>query len=211
MVLALETNGNKKTIDAIAEEIKTFAPRGYEIYAKIYERLAHLSIESECSAIATFKVMVKTEQCAFSEQVEVLNSLLANNIVDACQLTDNMFALKKMLADSIENWIQRLNEYISQKRSTASAKSDTVETQSDVKSSNDTTVDDSDTELSSKDTTKEKDFKAQVSSDKKKMKTLLRDIFPDKSIQNMLLSPIPNVEHYCLPIGQVPTYIMCNH
>lgn len=54
----------------------------------------------------------------------------------------------------------------------------------------------------------ERDSRPSASSDKKSVKTILRDLLPgDKGVQISPQSPIPSNEHYTLPIGYVPVLV----
>lgn len=183
---------NKRMSKSIADDIKMFIPRGYDVYVKIYEKLTQLPVESECSIISSFAQTLKDDQSAYGAQEEILNALLLDEQEDCFIIADALFELKKILADSIDSWAQRFNEYLSQRRSICNTKQEQSESSQSETKMNHQTEDTS------------------ATNDKKKILTIIKDIFPsDKSIQYILQSPIPPNEHYCLPVGELPI-IVCD-
>lgn len=201
MILILKTNQNKKFLISIAEEIKTFTPRGYELYARIFEKLAQLSIDSECPLLDALIKTLKSDQGTFRAQVEAFNALHERESVDDFQISDAMFALKKLLADSVENWAHRFDDYFNQ--SQLDHKNNAVEQLVDDKQA---LMQDSNSQSNSD--KEQKPDKPDKTQEKKKVKSIFREIFPaDKSIQYSLLSPISGAEHYCLPVGNIPVLV----
>lgn len=61
----------------LEERIKNFSVKGYEVYAKIHEKLANLSTEVESPLIASLKKALHKNQLFFKRRVEVVYTLLS--------------------------------------------------------------------------------------------------------------------------------------
>lgn len=95
------------------DDIKSFAARGYELFATIYERLAQILSNDaiEFPLLNSLKRTLNNDQLAFREKVGVVQSLLATDApVNVYEIDDAVFTVKKTLADSIEAWTQRLTD-----------------------------------------------------------------------------------------------------
>lgn len=196
MVVALPAD--RKVPKSLSEEIKLFIPRGYDVYVKIYEKMNQILDESDCPP---FVHILKSDQSAYGAQEEIVNALLMDDQANYYSVSDALFKLKKMLADSIECWANRFNEYLDQRRSLCNSKQEQVPPQPDIRSN-------SQSEESGNSNAQEKDGKIAGATDKKKLLTLIKEIFPsDKSMQYILQSPILPSEHYCLPTGELPVIV----
>lgn len=86
----------------VLEEIKNFALRGFEVYAKFQEKLTELSMDAELSSLVTLKQLIVTDQSAFRDKVAIVQTLLTEKNVKPIDINDAMILVKKILADSIE-------------------------------------------------------------------------------------------------------------
>lgn len=100
-----------KTNDPLTllDDIKTFVARAYEIFATIYERLAHMLSDVEFPLLNTYKTKLNTDQLVFREKADTAKSLVSSGTsVNTYEIDDAIFIVKKSLADYIESWTQRL-------------------------------------------------------------------------------------------------------
>lgn len=116
------------------DEIKAFSARGYEIFATIYDRLAQLLSDVEFPLLTSLKRNLNNDQLAFREKVGAVQLIIAEKWANTYEIDDAVFAMKKILADSIELWIQRLTEASAQYRQicAAAAKSESTSSVSSV-------------------------------------------------------------------------------
>lgn len=100
------------------DEIKAFSTQGYALFATVYDRLAlMLSNDVEFPLLNTLKRTLNNDQLAFREKVGVVQGLLTTeSSVNAYEMDDAVFTMKKTLADSIDAWTQRLTEASAQYR-----------------------------------------------------------------------------------------------
>lgn len=218
------------------EETKSFSQLGYEVFAKIYEKLALISSDSDFPMLASLKQTLNRDQLAFRDKVGVVQTLMTEPIIDLCDVQDAMHVAKKTLADSIESWTHKLSEAAAQSRLHATMKAEAVvvvdagtictedlrsespveniiasnepidasslqqsESADRLSSSNDSSPvkQVSETHLPPKDP-----------SDKKTVKSLLRELLPsDKLPSYVIQSPLPANEHHSLPVGQFPLLV----
>lgn len=189
-----------------AEKVKSFSVKGYEVYAKIHEKLANLSTEVESPMLASLKKVLNRNQLIFKHRVEVVYTLLSSCEIYATEINDAMLMMHKELADSIEMWGPRLSEAAVQLKNTQKHEA-----------SHQATFDDPDDELaefesdldSNSMTRSTDDFQMDKKEkiDKKTIKRLLSTLLPSSSEQNPLTSPFSPNEHYCLPTGQFPVLV----
>lgn len=92
------------------EKVKIFSVRGYEVYAKIHEKLANLSTEVESPMLAGLKKHLSRDQMLFKYRVEAVHTLLTSDEVFTTEINDAIYFMQKELSDSIELWYPRLNE-----------------------------------------------------------------------------------------------------
>lgn len=189
------------------EKIKSFSVKGYEVYAKIHEKLANLSTEVESPMLASLKKVLHRDQLIFKHRVEVVYTLLGSNEVYSTEINDAMLMMQKELADSIELWGPRLNEATIQSKN--SQKCDNVHQVEAFEETDDEMNDlelDLDSDLTSKPEGFQTDKKEKV--DKKMIKRLLSSLLPSSSDQNPLVTPFSPNEHFCLPTGQFPILVL---
>lgn len=225
---------------AVLEEIKSFAQAGYEVYAKIYDKLAQYSSDVEFPMLASLKNILNRDQFAFREKVAIVQTRLTEKPVSMYDISDAMLVVKKTLADDIDLWNLKLNEAAVQARSTYSTKADTVPVdagtictedlrpdsppvgagETDISSDSvqreesEPTVDAAprDRQSSSGDSSPVKPHSEvtplKETTDKKSVKTLLRELLPsDKHAISVLQSPLPSNEHYGLTTGIFPVLV----
>lgn len=238
---------------AVLEEIKSFAQAGYEVYAKIYDKLAQFSSDVEFPMLASLKNILNRDQFAFREKVAIVQTRLTERPVSMYDINDAMLVVKKTLADDIDIWNVKLNEAAVQARSTYSTKADTVPVDAGTICTEDLRPDSpsvgaAETEFTSdgvhsgreesvasalvvgrKDSVnldgapKDRQSSSGDSSpvkphsevtplkettDKKSVKTLLRELLPsDKHVISGLQSPLPSNEHYGLTTGVFPVLV----
>lgn len=202
------------------EKIKSFSVRGYEVYAKIHEKLANLSSDVESPMLASLKKVLHRDQLIFKHRVEVVYTLLTAKEVYLTEITDAMFMMHKELADSIELWGPRLHDAAIQTKNSlknevaAHVTEPTVFINDELEDynmnqsceSNDLELDlDGGLMTKSVDELQVDNKKEKI--DKKTIKKLLSTLLPSSSDQNPLPSPFLPTEHYCLPIGQFPVLV----
>ncbi|GAB0091718.1 Putative 1-phosphatidylinositol 3-phosphate 5-kinase [Sergentomyia squamirostris] len=187
----------------VLEDIKMFAQKGYEVYAKIYDRLAQLSCEVESPKIVSLKSLVNRDQMIFKQRVEIVQTLLTEVVVNSRNINDAMLMVKRALAESIEVWGPRLHEAENQSKNSSS-----LDSGQDIEEGSETTdeaFDDSKCVNQAVDVIqneKNKDF-----FDKKTVKSLLSQLLPSSGQVNSLPSPLPSHEHHTLPLGAFPVLV----
>ena len=186
------------------EKIKSFSVKGYEVYAKIHEKLANLSTEVESPLLGSLKKVLHRDQLIFKHRVEVVYTLLGQKEVYATEINDAIVMMQKELADSIELWGPRLNEATIQSKN--NLKSECVHQIESLEETDDEINDyelDLDVDLTSKTGGLQSDKKV----DKKTIKRLLSTLLPSSSDQNPLATPFSPYEHFCIPTGQFPILV----
>lgn len=108
------------------EETKSFSQIGYEVFAKIYEKLALLSSDTDFPMLASLKQTLNRDQFSFRDKVGQVQTLMTEPVVNLCDVQDAMCIAKKALADSIELWQHRLSEASAQSRQHASMKAEST-------------------------------------------------------------------------------------
>lgn len=189
------------------EKIKSFSVKGYEVYAKIHEKLAYLSTDVESPMLASLKKVVHRDQLIFKHRVEVVYTLLGSNEVYSTEINDAMLMMHKELADSIELWGPRLNEATIQSKFTQ--KSDSAHPVEALEEADDD-INDLELDLDSDMMTKSADglhVDKKEKIDKKMIKRLLSNLLPSSSDQNPLVSPFSPNEHFTIPTGQFPILV----
>ncbi|CRL00836.1 CLUMA_CG014086, isoform A [Clunio marinus] len=196
--------------NSYGEKIKAFAMKGYEVYAKIHEKLANLSGEVETPMLASLKKVLHRDQLIFKHRAEVIYTLLASKNVDATEVSDSMLMMQKDLADSIELWGPRLNEAaILSKISNSKAENNSSYQNEQVRevdeTINDLELDYDSSGIKPQDESQTSDKKEKL--DKNSIKQLLVKLLPSSSEQNILSTPFSLNEHFCLSTGQFPILV----
>lgn len=189
------------------EKIKSFSVKGYEVYAKIHEKLANLSTDVESPMLASLKKVLHRDQIIFKHRVEVVYTILSSDEVYETEINDAMLLVHKELADSIELWGPRLNEAAVQIKN--HQKSDFAH-HFEMPDENELDLNDLELDLDSGVMTRssdelQSDRKEKI--DKKTIKKLLSTLLPSSSDQNPLPSPFSPNEHFCMPTGQFPIMV----
>lgn len=187
-----------------AERIKTFSVKGYEVYAKIHEKLANLSTDVESPMLASLKKVLHRDQLIFKHRVEVVYTLLGSSEIYETEINDAMLMMQKELADSIELWGPRLNEATIQAKSIQ--KNEHVQ-QIDSLDETDVEINDFEFDLDADLATKADELPVGKKVDKKMIKRLISTLLPSSSDQNTLATPFSPHEHFCIPIGQFPVLV----
>lgn len=230
-----------KPIDSTAafiDDIKNFALQGYDVYAKIFDRLAQFSSDGEFPMLNGLKKQLNRDQSMFREKVGVVQTLLTESGPNPYDINDAMLIVKRILAETIDQWMPKLHEAATQSRTNVAAKQDVPAVvdpgmicTEDLRPDLDAVV--HDIEVVADETEEQRrnskqdifDIREKSSSgdsspnkavespppkdvtDKKSVKTLLRELLPlDKSLYT-LTSPLPINEHHTLPIGQFPVLV----
>lgn len=96
------------------EEVKRFGQDGYEVFARIYDRLATVAADTDLPALAGLKVTLNRDQLAFRDRINLVQTLLteANDggHGSVWDVQDALWGVKRSLAENIEQWTVRLNE-----------------------------------------------------------------------------------------------------
>lgn len=104
------------------DDIKRFAPQGYDVYAKIFDKLALFSNDGEFPMLNSLKKQLNQDQSQFREKVSVVQTLLADAGPSPYELNDSMLIAKRILSETIDQWMPRLHEAATQSRTNIAAK-----------------------------------------------------------------------------------------
>jgi 1-phosphatidylinositol-3-phosphate 5-kinase len=184
------------------EKIKSFSVKGYEIYAKIHEKLANLSSDVESPMVARLKRVLHRDQLIFKCRVEVVYTLLSSSEVFANEINDAMLMMMKDLSDSIEIWGPRLSEAAVHAKN--SQKNENLHREGEMFDELDD--DELDMDLMTKSSDEVQTDNRREKFDKKTIKRLLSTLLPSSSDQNPLQSPFSPSDHF-LPTGQFPILV----
>ncbi len=190
------------------DKIKSLAQKGYEIYAKIHEKLANLASDVETPILQNLKLALNSDQLNFKSKVEIVQILLSEPTVYSDEVTEVFLLARKELADSIELWGPRLNAATVQTK--AQGKVEQVEPAmictEDLKGE-ELVENPGDSEVMEEAGLDQKVVKEQKV-DKTTIRKLLSTLLPSSNDDaNMLPSPFSSNEHYCLPTGIFPILI----
>lgn len=212
----------------VNEELKAFSKKGYEVYAKIYDKLALISSDVEHPMMSTLKTILNRDQIIFRSLIEKVQTIMTESIVSFYDVHDAMLHVKRALAESIETWGPRLHEAALQQNQINSRKSDTHSIDSgqictedllndnddynrgddDKKENIDSMSIDSTNHLETKDENNLTSDKTKDFLDKKGIRNILSQIIPSVSNHNnSIQSPLPSNEYHCLPIGLMPILV----
>lgn len=115
---------------ALQEEVKLLSQNGYEVFAKILDRLAQFSTETENAVIAGLKGALTSDQLMFKSRVEVVHTVLTDaKGTRVNEVEDAMILAKRALAESVEAWGPRLHEAAQQYKLMLKNESAAAETQ----------------------------------------------------------------------------------
>lgn len=181
------------------EKIKSFSVKGYEVYAKIHEKLANLSSDVESKMVASLKRVLHRDQLIFKCRVEVVYELLSANEVYMHEINDAMLMMQKELSDSIDLWGPRLSEAALHAKN--AQKNDNLH-QSEIVDE----LDELDMEVMTRSSDELQADNRKDKIDKKTIKRLLSNLLPSSSDHNPLPSPFSPNDHF-LPTGQFPILV----
>lgn len=196
------------------EKIKVFSVRGYEVYAKIHEKLANLSTEEESPMLASLKKILNRDQLIFKHRVEVVYTLLTSGEVYSTEINDAIYLLHKELADSIELWDPRLSEVATQLKNLTKIDSMSQSINVDlINEENDSDTNELELDLdgggaANRSSCDDAQLEKKEKIDKKTIKKLLSAILTSSSLDNPTLpTPFTLNEHYNLSTGQFPILV----
>lgn len=101
------------------EEVKRIGQAGYEVFARIYDRLATLAADTpdtSVPALASLKPALNRDQLAFRDRIGMVQTLLTETNSggggggSVWDVQDALWGVKRSLAENIEQWTARLNE-----------------------------------------------------------------------------------------------------
>uniref|UniRef100_A0A182K7W3 1-phosphatidylinositol-3-phosphate 5-kinase n=1 Tax=Anopheles christyi TaxID=43041 RepID=A0A182K7W3_9DIPT len=110
--------------DQRTEEMKSLAIMGYDVFVKILEKLAELSVDTD--TFAKLKKKANQDQVAFKQRIEKVQKLLTEDILSVELIDDAIVTLKHTLAEAIEEWEPKLHDIISQTKSVQTSKPSAV-------------------------------------------------------------------------------------
>ncbi|XP_050073335.1 putative 1-phosphatidylinositol 3-phosphate 5-kinase [Anopheles maculipalpis] len=112
---------NHRTItDQRTEEMKALAIMGYDVFVKILEKLAELSVDTD--TFAKLKKKANQDQVAFKQRIEKVQKLLTEDVLSVELIDDAIVTLKHTLAEAIEEWEPKLHDIITQTKSAQTSK-----------------------------------------------------------------------------------------
>ncbi|XP_052862885.1 putative 1-phosphatidylinositol 3-phosphate 5-kinase [Anopheles cruzii] len=118
-VVAAASGSNNRTItEQRTEEMKGLAVMGYDVYAKILEKLAELSVDTD--TFAKLKKKANQDQVAFKQRIEKVQKLMTEEVISVELIDDAIVLLKHTMAEAIEEWEPKLHEIITQAKGAAS-------------------------------------------------------------------------------------------
>ncbi|XP_061508754.1 putative 1-phosphatidylinositol 3-phosphate 5-kinase [Anopheles gambiae] len=119
------TGVSQRTItDQRTEEMKTLAIMGYDVFVKILEKLAELSVDTD--TFAKLKKKANQDQVAFKQRIEKVQKLLTEDVLSVELIDDAIVTLKHSLAEAIEEWEPKLHDIINQTKSAQASKPSAV-------------------------------------------------------------------------------------
>lgn len=201
------------------EKIKNLSQRGYEIYAKIHEKMANMATEVESPIQVNLKKALGSDQLNFKYRVGAVQTLLTEKIVYSDEIGDAIMAARKELADSIELWGPRLNEAVLQSKHPIKLESSTSIESAQICTEDLAAGDDlakemplnleaSDSEILEETIECGNSQHVARRVDKTTIKKILYTLLPSSSNDvNMLPSPFSPNEHYGLQTGLVSVLV----
>lgn len=215
-----------KTCDQqqIVEEVKNFAMKGYEVYAKIFDKLAELSADTD--SFSKLKKKANQDQVNFKQRVEAVQTLLTEEIVSSEAVEDAMLMLKKAMAETVEEWEAKLHDITVQcksnpsKSAAMSIDNGTIATEYlDLAKDNESVQSTAVTAMTSEENAvassqesvaegTRTDDKNMKEGDRKSVKGYLSHFLSSSENTHFLSCPLPNNEHHCLKSGLFPVVVV---
>uniref|UniRef100_A0A182YC39 1-phosphatidylinositol-3-phosphate 5-kinase n=1 Tax=Anopheles stephensi TaxID=30069 RepID=A0A182YC39_ANOST len=106
--------------DQRTEEMKALAIMGYDVFVKILEKLAELSVDTD--TFGKLKKKANQDQVAFKQRIEKVQKLLTEDVLSVELIDDAIVTLKHTLAEAIEEWEPKLHDIINQAKSAQTSK-----------------------------------------------------------------------------------------
>lgn len=199
---------------ALQEEVKLLSQSGYEVYAKILDRLAQFSTEAESALIGNLKVALTSDQLMFKSRVEVVHTVLTDKTVKVNEANDALTLAKRALAESVESWGPKLQEAAQQYKlmlkseemkveETAGGGADSDDGILDASTASGTTVDNG----NNKTTKTTSPAVKKGPEEKKTKKSIWNQLLSSSGTMSMVHSPIPANEHHTMPLGAFPVTV----
>lgn len=104
------------------DDIKNFALQGYDVYAKIFDKLAQFCNDGEFPLLNSLKKQANRDQSHFRDKVGIVQTLLTEPGLNPYDISDAMLIAKRVLAETIEQWMPKLHEAATQSRTNFAAK-----------------------------------------------------------------------------------------
>lgn len=218
MIVTLPKEEVFNNSEGLQEDIKSLSQSGYEVYARIYDKLAQISGDVEIPLLTNLKSMVNNDQMMFKSRVEVVHTLLTDKNIATNEVNDSMLLVKRALTESVESWGPRLHEAATHMKNLTK-----IENQPVIDSGTICTEDlRSDEEQPAGSEDKPKDSKADTDEmfqdssmkmnkkgleEKKTVKSILNQFLSSTGNVTNVPSPIPANEHHNLPLGSFPVAV----
>ncbi|KAG4067595.1 hypothetical protein HA402_005367 [Bradysia odoriphaga] len=122
LILTLKKEKPIENTSTFVDDIKTFACQGYDVYAKIFDKLAQFSSDTEFPMLNSLKKQLNRDQSLFREKVGIVQTLLAEPGPNPNDVNDAMLIVKRTLAETIDQWVPKLHEAAIQSRTNFAAK-----------------------------------------------------------------------------------------
>ena len=123
-LLAIHCNTFSKSV--FIEDLKQIAIKGYEIYSLILEKLCSIRDETNGTKyeiiVDEFKDIEAKERAIFRQKIEEIQLTLTSysgEVVDETivyKLEDTLIQLKQLIAESIINWNQKIQDFVTNKK-----------------------------------------------------------------------------------------------
>lgn len=94
----------------ITDELKNLTTKGYDVYVKIYDKLALLATDDENPKMTELKAFLNRDQLKFRACVEIVQTTLTDPNSNFYDVNDALLWVKKSLAETIDTWGLKLNE-----------------------------------------------------------------------------------------------------
>uniref|UniRef100_A0A182P8S8 1-phosphatidylinositol-3-phosphate 5-kinase n=1 Tax=Anopheles epiroticus TaxID=199890 RepID=A0A182P8S8_9DIPT len=120
LVIPASGVSHRMITDQRTEEMKTLAIMGYDVFVKILEKLAELSVDTD--TFSKLKKKANQDQVAFKQRIEKVQKLLTEDVLSVELIDDAIVTLKHTLAEAIEEWEPKLHDIITQTKSAQASK-----------------------------------------------------------------------------------------
>lgn len=202
----------------LQEEVKLLSQNGYEVFAKILDRLAQFSTDTE-NLLENYKAGLTSDQLMFKSRVEVVHTLLTDERVRVNEVADAMILAKRALAESVESWGPKLHEAAQQYKMILKSETSITEPHpvDEVEGefgedrgrydSDEGILDSSSVSGAPSNSSKVATVARKGPEEKKTVKSIWNQLLSSSGTFSMLQSPIPANEHHTMPLGVFPVTI----